>query len=324
MVLPLLAILLGLALLAWSAARFVAGSSETARHLRVPPLLIGMVVVGFGTSAPELVISVLAATQGNPGLALGNAIGSNIANIGLILGLAALITPITVNSRALRQELPLLALLTGLVAFLLRDGELSRAEAWVLLGTFAGGMTWSVKRGLRLRRDELGREVAAALTTPGMPLGTALSRLALGLLMLIVGSRALVWGAIELAHGVGLSDHFIGLTIVAVGTSLPELATAIVAAWKREDDIALGNVIGSNLFNTAAVIGVAGAIRPLADIPEVLTRDLLVMGLLTLALFVVGYRFDAIGRITRAGGAALVACYVAYTALLVADALTKR
>mgnify|MGYP001447708924 CR=1 FL=1 len=313
----LVAVLAGLVLLVWSAERFVEGSACTARHLGMPPLLIGMVIVGFGTSAPEMVVSALSASQGNPGLALGNAYGSNITNIALILGLTALISPITVHSQVLRKELPLLIAMTGLAAWQLWDGEITRVDAWILLGVFALLMTWTIRQGLRQPADTLGEEVALELTAHVMPLRRAVSWLVVGLLVLIASSRLLVWGAVEIAHGLGVSDLLIGLTIVAVGTSLPELAAAIVAARKNEHDIALGNVMGSNLFNTLAVVGIAGAIHPMRVGPEVFSRDLLVMAMLTVALCIFGYGFHDPGRINRYEGAALLAGYVGYTGYLV-------
>jgi cation:H+ antiporter len=312
-----LAVFAGLVLLVWSADRFVDGSAAAARHLGMPPLLIGMVVVGFGTSAPEMVVSALAAMQNNPGIALGNAYGSNITNIALILGITALISPIAVHSQVLRKELPILTAVTLLAVWQLVDGRLTRLDALVLLGVFAGLMAWTIVQGLRKKTDALGQEMEAELTGQTMPMKRALFWVGVGLLLLIASSRILVWGAVEIAHGFGVSDLIIGLTIVAVGTSLPELASSVIAARKGEHDIALGNILGSNLFNTLAVVGIAGAIRPMAVAPEVLTRDMLVMGSLTLALFIIGFGFRGPGRINRIEGTALLACYVGYTAYLV-------
>jgi len=312
-----LAIAFGLALLVWSADRFVEGSASTARHFGMPPLLIGMVIVGFGTSAPEMVVSVLAASQGNPGIALGNAYGSNITNIALILGVTALISPIAVHSQVLRKELPILTAVTALAAWQIRDGAITRFDAVVLLSVFGGLMTWAIRQGMQKKADTLGGEMAQELDVRAMPVRRAIFWLAVGLVLLIVSSRILVWGAVEIAHGFGVSDLFIGLTIVAVGTSLPELASSIIATRKGEHDIAIGNVLGSNLFNTLAVVGIAGAIHPLAVGPEVFHRDMLVMAALTLSLFVIGYGFRGPGRINRIEGAVLLACYGGYTAYLI-------
>jgi len=318
MTLAFLAVVFGLALLVWSADRFVEGSAATARHFGMPPLLIGMVIVGFGTSAPEMVVSALSASQGNPGIALGNAYGSNITNIAMILGLTALISPIAVHSQVLRKELPILTVVTALAAWQLWDGGITRLDAVVLLCVFGGLMTWTIWQGMRKKADALGSEMEQALEVYAMPIRRAIFWLAVGLALLIVSSRILVWGAVEIAHGFGVSDLIIGLTIVAVGTSLPELASSIIAARKGEHDIALGNILGSNLFNTLAVVGIAGMIHPLAVGPEVFNRDMLVMAALTLSLFVIGYGFRGRpGRINRLEGAVLLACYAGYTAYLV-------
>ena len=321
MIPALTALILGLALLAWSADRFLEGAAAVARHFGVPPLLIGMVVVGFGTSAPEIAVSALAAWQGNPGLALGNAYGSNIANIGLVLGLTALICPIMVHSQVLRKELPILTAVTALAAWQVSDGAVSRADAWVLLCVFAGVMGWTIWQGLRGQQDALAQEMREELDTRSMSAGRALFWLGFGLVLLVLSSRLLVWGAVGVAHGFGVSDLVIGLTIVAIGTSLPELAAALAAIRKREHDLALGNVLGSNLFNLLVVVGIAGAIHPVAVGPEVLSRDMLVVGGLTLSLFAVCYGFRGRqGCINRFEGAGLLACYAGYTGYLVVTA----
>jgi len=316
---PSLAIIVGLILLVWSADRFVSGSAAVARHFGMPPLLIGMVIVGFGTSAPEMSVSVLSAMQGNPALALGNAYGSNIANIALILGLVALLSPIAVHSEVLRKELPILTLVTFLAGYQIWDGRLSRLDAWILLLVFAGLMGWTIWQGMRRKDDNLAIEVEQAFVAETMPLGRAILWLALGLVVLVASSRALVWGAVAVAHSFGVSDLVVGLTIVAVGTSLPELASSLLAARKGEHDIALGNVLGSNLFNTLAVVGIAGAIHPMAVPGEILSRDLPVMVILTLSLFVIGYGFRGAGRINRLEGGLLLAGFLIYTGWLVVN-----
>lgn len=316
MILSILVLILSLALLLWSADRFVEGAASTARHFSMPPLLIGMVVVGFGTSAPEMLVSAMAAVQSNPGIALGNAYGSNITNIALILGVTALVRPIIVQSQILRSELPILLAVTGLAAWQLRDGQLTRFDAMVLLLVFALLLAWTVWQGLQNKSDALAGEMATELEHSGLSLPRSLLWLAVGLLVLILSSRLLVWGAVNIAQTLGMSDLIIGLTIVAVGTSLPELASSLMAAKKGEHDIALGNILGSNLFNTLAVVGIAGVIRPLTPEPEVLTRDLLVVAVLTLSLFVIGYGYRRAGRINRIEGALLLVAFVAYTALL--------
>lgn len=315
------AIVSGLALLVWSADRFVAGSVATARYLGMPPLLIGMVIVGFGTSVPEMLVSALAASQGSPGIALGNAYGSNITNIALILGLTALISPIAVHSQVLRKELPLLTAITALAAWQLWDGEITRTDALVLLGVFGLLMAWTIWQGLHKKADSLGKDMELELQARTMPLRSGVLWLVCGLTLLIASSRILVWGAVEIAHAFGVSDLMIGLTIVAVGTSLPELASSLIAIRKGEHDIALGNVLGSNLFNTLAVVGIAGTIHPMTVAPEVFSRDILVMAALTVSLFVIGYGFRGPGRINRYEGALLLACYIGYNVYLVSGAI---
>ncbi|WP_336365903.1 calcium/sodium antiporter [Marinobacter sp. C2H3] len=320
MLMPLIAIVAGLALLVWSADRFVDGSAAAARHFGMPPLLIGMIVVGFGTSAPEMVVSALAASQGNPGLALGNAYGSNITNIALILGITALMAPIAVHSQVMRKELPVLTLVTLGAAWQLLDGWLSRWDAVSLMVVFAALLGWSIWTGRSRPDDALAADIGDELAAHPMPLRPALFWLVTGLVLLILSSRLLVWGAVAVAHGFGVSDLFIGLTIVAVGTSLPELASSILAARKGEHDLALGNILGSNLFNTLAVVGIAGLIHPMRVPDDILVRDLPVMTALTLALFVIGYGFRGPGRINRVEGGLLLATFIGYTGYLAATA----
>jgi len=323
MLLSFLAIAIGLTVLVWSAGKFVEGSAATAGYFGMPPLLIGMVVVGFGTSAPEMVVSALSATQGNPGLALGNAYGSNITNIALILGITALISPIAVHSQVMRKELPILTAVTALAAWQVWDRELTFVDALVLLGVFFLLLAWSIRQGMTQKNDALGTEVAEEMSHRSMPLRNAVLWLIAGLLLLIVSSRILVWGAVELALGFGVSDLIIGLTIVAVGTSLPELASSVIAARKGEHDIALGNILGSNLFNTLAVVGIAGTISPMAVAPEVFYRDIAVISALTLSLFILGYGFRGPGRINRLEGGLLLACFVGYTVYLISTTFTS-
>ncbi len=323
LLLAAIAVIGGLALLVWSADKFVDGAAATALHAGMPSLLIGMVIIGFGTSAPEMVVSAISSLQGNPGLALGNAYGSNISNIALILGFTAVLSPIAVKSSILRKELPILCLVTLLAAGQLLDGEISRNDAWVLLGVFVGFMGWSIFQGLRYREDSLMADIDTGLNVPAMPLKTALVWLFVGMLLLVISSRILVWGAVEIARAYGVSDLIIGLTVVAIGTSLPELASSVAATRKGEHDLAIGNVIGSNLFNTLAVVGIAGAIHPMAVAPEVLYRDCMVMGLLTLALFFVGIGTRGAGRINRLEGAGLLVIYAGYTGYLVYQVVNK-
>lgn len=321
MLLPIAAIIAGLILLVWSADRFVDGSAATARYFGMPSLLIGIIIVGFGTSAPEMVVSALAATAGNSGIALGNAYGSNITNIGLILGFTALISPIAVSSQVVRKELPILLAISALAAWQIYDGELTRLDAIILLAVFALIMGTTIYQELKKKNHapQDAQDTQDAQES-SMSLPKAIMWLVLGLVLLIVSSRMLVWGAVEIAHALGISDLIIGLTIVAVGTSLPELASSIIAAIKNEHDIALGNIIGSNLFNTLAVVGIAGSIAPMEVSFEVLTRDMTVMCALTVALLIFALGKKGKARINRFEGALLVLSYIAYTVYLISTA----
>lgn len=320
MLLPSLAIIGGLFLLIWSADRFVDGAAATAHHFGMPQLLIGIVIIGFGTSAPEMIVSALSAINGNPGIALGNAYGSNITNIALILGLTALIVPLAVNSQVLKQELPILILVTALSAYLLIDGDISRIDAWVLLSVFFIYMAWTIWHGLQHKDDSLAADVKDELQAQTyMPLAKALMWVAIGLALLMGSSQLLVWGAVEVAHYFGVSDLIIGLTIVAVGTSLPELASSIMAARKNEVDLAVGNIIGSNLFNTLAVVGIAGAISPMHAGQEIFTRDMLVMSVLTLLLLIFG--LGKKGQINRIKGLVFLLMYIGYNLYLFQTAI---
>jgi len=318
-----LSIVVGLMLLVWSADRFVEGSVGVARHLGMSPLIIGMVIVGFGTSAPEMLVSAISSWQGNPGIALGNAYGSNIFNIGLIIGVTALINPITVHSQVLKKELPILTIVTGLAAFQLWDGKLSRLDAGLLLILFGGLMFWMIRQEYRPETDTLGVEVEQKLPVKKPPLGRSMLWLILGLVILIVSSRLLVWGAVAVAQYLGVNNLIIGLTIVAAGTSLPELASCVAATRKGEHDIVLGNILGSNLFNTLAVVGLAGVIHPMEVTPEVMNRDIPMMVGLTLSLFIIGFGFRRKGRVNRFEGILLIIAHSVYTAFLATTILEK-
>ncbi|KPQ27216.1 MAG: cation:H+ antiporter [Marinobacter excellens HL-55] len=311
------AILAGLVLLVWSADKFVEGAAATAKHLGMPTLLIGMVIIGFGTSAPELAVSAMAALDGNPGLALGNGYGSNITNIALIVGLTAIIAPIAMHSQVIRKELPLLVVLTLIAGALLINGQLSRLDGWILLAVFAAVMGWSIYQGIKGKDDSLATQADAELIAHPMPMKHAIIWLVIGLILLIVSSRLLVWGAVTIAQSLGVSDLIIGLTIVAIGTSLPELASAIAAVRKNEHDLILGNILGSGIFNTLAVVGLAATIQPLTVAPEVLYRDWTLMLALTLGLLLMGFGVSGKRKlISRGNGLFLLVVYIAYTGYL--------
>ena len=318
MIFYLASIVFGFALLVWSADRFVDGAASTAKHLGMPSLLIGILIVGFGTSAPEMVVSAIAAYEGNPALALGNAIGSNIVNIALILGITAIVAPIAVNSKIVKKEIPLLLLIVLFTGYLLLDNTLTLFEGVILLAGFFALVLWSVFAAFRSRGDSFEDQMDIELNEDIMSLKVGIMWLVFGLILLIASSRLLVWGAVGVANSFGVSDLIIGLTIVALGTSLPELAASVMAARKGEHDIAIGNVVGSNMFNLLAVIGIAVIIAPMNSIPlEVLQRDWTIMLLLTIALFVMAYGFKGRnGRINRVEGTILILCYAAYNTYL--------
>lgn len=331
MLLPIIAVVIGLVVLVWSADKFVDGAVGVARFCGMSTLLIGMVIVGFGTSAPEMVVSAISAMQDAPELALGNAYGSNIANIALILGVTAIISPVIVVRKALKRDLPILLAVTALSVILVSDGSIGRFDGIVLLLVFAGVMGFNIWNEIR-QKSKAAETVEPEFDSAEKPaLGKSIMWLLVGLLLLVSSSRALVWGAVEIARALGVSDLLIGLTIVAVGTSLPELASSIAAARKGEDDLAFGNIIGSNLFNTLLVVGIAASIAPMDSFePSVFNRDMPVMAVLTVLLLLFGLpvrkkRIDAgghrIGRINRIEGATFLAIYVGYIGLLIAQSI---
>ena len=310
------AIIVGFLLVIWSADRFITGAAATARNLNVSPLIIGLTIVGFGTSAPEMLIAVIAAADASPGLAVGNAIGSNITNITLVLGVSALIVPLHVHSGILRKELPLLLAAMLLMLLVIQDNHLGRTDGLILWTSVLLLMWWVIRQALINRsEDPMYAEFEQELPRP-MSTRLALVWLVIGLTLLIISSRILVWGAIEIATELGVSDLLIGLTIIAIGTSLPELAAAIAGALKNEHDIVIGNVVGSNMFNTLAVMGIPGLIYPSTLDAGVLQRDVPVVFILTIALVIMAFGFKGQGRINRIEGATLFSCFVGYQVLL--------
>ena len=335
MILFIAAIVIGLVLLVWSADRFVDGAVGVAQFFGMSTFLIGMLVVGFGTSAPEMVVSILSAMNDTPQLALGNAYGSNIANIALILGATAVIAPVVVKKHAMFRDIPILILMTVLTILLVKDGNVSFMDGLILLLAFVAVTTLNILLELKARRERKKAKKAAESSEDQLDLPENVSIvksllwLFVGLGILILSSRMLVWGAVGTAQALGVSDLLIGLTIVAVGTSLPELASSIAAARRGENDLAVGNVIGSNFFNTLVVVGIAAVISPIKFMePAVLSRDVPIMSALTLLLFLMCFpllnrkRKKAAGKkdnqfgFGRIGGALLLSLYVAYLVLL--------
>lgn len=308
----ILLIVAGLALLVWGADRFVHGAAATARNLGIAPLLIGLTIVAFATSAPEIMVAVNASLRGEPDLAIGNAIGSNIANIGLVLGCVALIRPIKLASATLQREMPALLAVSLFTVSLFLDSHLSRIDGLALLTGLVIVMVWLTRLGLRSSASDPMQADYEAEIPKNVETRVALFWLAVGLAMLLGGAELLVDGAIEVARDLGVSEMVIGVTIIAIGTSLPELTVSLVSALKGEYDLAIGNIVGSNIFNLLAVIGIAAAIQPAALAPSVLSLHIFVMVAFTLVLFCMTYDQDGKNSINRLEGAALLTAFVGY------------
>ena len=314
-------IIAGLVLLIWGADRFVHGAAATARNLGVAPLLIGLTVVAFATSAPEILVAIVAAARGQTDLAVGNAIGSNIANIGLVLGTVAIIRPIEMTSATLRREMPALLAVSLLTVSLFLDSYLSRVDGFVLLTGLLIVMVWLVRLGTRSSvSDSMTADYEAEIPRD-MPMKTAIIWLIIGLAVLLVGADFMVDGAIEVARALGVTELVIGILLVALATSLPELAVSLVAALKGEYGLALGNIVGSNTFNSLAVIGIAAIIHPAALPPSVLSLHIFVLVAFTLVLFAMTYDYDGKGHISRLEGVGLLVAFLAYDGYVVAQNL---
>ncbi|WP_296202156.1 calcium/sodium antiporter [Psychrobacter sp. UBA3962] len=320
--LAIIAVIIGLAILVWSADTFIDGATSLAVRFNMPSFLIGVIILGIGTSAPELVVSALAALAGSPDIALGNAYGSNIINITLVLGVTALISPIIIRSDVIRYDLMLLIATTALAAIQLADGNLSLIDGIMLVVALVAVLMIQIFLSLRGNKDkvELPEELAAKQQINVLK---SFGTLILGLSLLIASSRAIVWGAVELATLWGMSELLIGLTIVAIGTSLPELVASVAAARRGEHDMALGNVIGSNLFNTLGVVGLAAIIKPMQNIdPLILSRDMVMVGLVTLILFILAIiAFRRQGEMKHGSGVVLILTFIFYSVWLAKSAL---
>ena len=303
-------------LLAWGANRFVDGASALSFNLGMSPLLIGVLVMGFGTSLPELLVSLFSSVMGNSGLSLGNAYGSNIINIGFVLGLAAVLSPVIVKRHVVRRELPLLILATAITAFFIMDFELSRSDGMILLALFVVLLVYLIRVSVREPANQEDSSLKNELEEHTIPLGKSINYLVIGLVVIAICSAVLVWSARGIVTNLGVSELVVGVIILALGTSLPELVVIVVAAKRAEHQLALGNVIGSNLFNTLAVVGTAGLIAPSVLDAELVTRDLPVMFALTGVLIVMAYgwgrRTGVINKIEGGGLLLAVAAYLAY------------
>jgi cation:H+ antiporter len=313
MLIAIAAVLVGLGLLIWSADRFVDGASATAGHLGMSPMLIGLTVVAFGTSAPEMLVSTMAALDHAPGLAIGNAIGSNIANIALVLGATALVSPLPIKGNLVRLELPILTLATLGAGILLLDYYLDIIDSALLLL----GLVVCLYLFKRYQQDHVQDKIQPLAN---MSLKLGIVWLIVGLVLLALGSRILVGGAIYIATALGVSEMIIGLTIIAIGTSLPELAASIMSARKGQHGIALGNIIGSNIFNLLGVMAIPALINPVVIEADALWRDYGLMLSLTLFILALGFKARRGGIISRLMGSLLLLIYVMYMLLLYTNA----
>jgi cation:H+ antiporter len=309
-----MAIIIGFGLLVWGAERFVHGAAAIAKNFGVSPLIIGLTVVGIGTSAPEILISIVAAYEGNPALAVGNALGSNITNIALVLGITAIVMPLTVKSETLRREYPIMFIIMLVALMLVMDNHLGQMDGVILISGLFVMLYWMIQQGKKHKRDPMEKEFEQEI--PNISTKKALVWFFVGLVLLIVSSRGLVWGSVNIAKAAGISDLVIGLTIVAIGTSLPELAASIMSALKKEPDIAIGNIIGSNMFNLLVVFGIPGLMSPHTVDPAILERDFPFMIGLSILFFITAYGFKGEGRINRFEGGVLLGGYISYMVVL--------
>ncbi len=307
-------LIVGLALLVYAADKFVIGAAATATYMGVSSMVVGLIVIGFGTSAPEMVVSAIASLKGNPHLALGNAVGSNITNIALVLGVGIMVSPLMICSDTVKREMPILLLVTLFVLFLMWDGVQSRLDGVLLIFSMVVMTAWMAWLGLRKpkEKDILEGEFEAEMPQD-VSKKAAWLWLLFGMVMLPIASMLMVQGATTIAKMMGMSDVVIGLTIVALGTSLPELSATVACMKKNEHDLALGNIVGSNMFNLLGVLGISASIKSYNLPDSFLSTDYLVMIDLTLALLIFSLIFASKNRpIPRLVGVLFFACYCGY------------
>ncbi|TMO45321.1 calcium/sodium antiporter [Pseudoalteromonas ruthenica] len=300
--------------LVWSADRFVYGAAALARNLGVPALIIGLTVVAMGSSAPEMMVSASAALADKTDTAVGNAIGSNITNILLVLGITALLRPLSVSSITLKREMPIVLVVSLIAWYMFTDNYFSQLEGWLLAGGFVTFIVFLIviSRNQKSNDDDpLVSEVCDEIPS-GVSTKSALIWLIIGMAMLPISSHFIVDSAVDIAQYFGLSDLVIGLTIIAIGTSLPELAACVAGVLKNEDDLALGNIVGSNLFNILAVLSIAGILNPSVIDPSAANRDALIMIAATVVLIAMSLNFRGARRINRIEGGFLLVAFFAY------------
>jgi cation:H+ antiporter len=305
MLLPILSLLAGFLLLMWSADTFTDNGAKIARIFNISPLVIGLLILGFGTSAPEMLVSGLAAYDGHPEMSIGNAFGSNILNIGLVLGVTAIILPITVEKSVLKKEWLFLFLSTLIVGFLLLDGFLSFTDGLILLSLL---ILFLINVFRESKKNSLTDSDSLEINSQKNEKGRIWLLLIVSLIILVSSARLVVWGGTRLALSFGVSDLIIGLTVVALGTSLPELAVSISSALKKQHQMVIGNIIGSNLFNTLGVLAIPGLILPFQIPPEVMSRDFFFMLMFTLLVLILSMRL----KISRFGGFILLTALTIY------------
>lgn len=314
MLIAIISMVISLIVLIYSADKFVEGAANIATYFNVPNILVGVVIIGFGTSMPEMLVSALSALNGNPSIALGNAYGSNIANIGLILGLSVLLTPIILKAQVILREIPILIFTLLITFYFLSDLSLSRTEAVLLLIVFIIAMGYSIIKAKK--NHELDEE----LEINQLSIKASIMWTIIGLVLLLVSSKFLVSAAVDIARFWGISDLVIGLTVVAVGTSLPELASSLAAIKQGKHDIVIGNIMGSNLFNTLVVVGITGVITPIAVEHNIISRDIPFMFIFTAILIplAIGKIFfmKRIFKLSRVSGAILLIAYTFYNYII--------
>lgn len=314
MLIPILLIIAGLVVLTVGAEFLVRGGVSSALRLGVTPLVIGLTIVAFGTGAPEFVVSLDAALKGNSGIALGNVIGSNISNIALILGCAAIVRPMSVKAEILKREMPVLLAVSAFICIVMYDGVISRIDGALLTVALIAYTVGAYIMSRKKESDEVEAEYEEAVTASGRPVWFDVLFILVGLGALVGGSSLLISGAVTVAEMAGMSETVIGLTIVAIGTSLPELATSVVASYRNEADIAFGNAIGSNVFNILGVLGISAMITPIV-VDGIRTLDIGVfLGSVIVLWAMLGRRFD----LDRPEGLILVAGYIIYITTLLA------
>ncbi|QAB15164.1 calcium/sodium antiporter [Hydrogenovibrio thermophilus] len=318
LILPLIVLAIGLVLLVWSSDIFIDGAASTAIHMNISPLIIGVVVLGFGTSAPEILVAILASVDNSPSLAIGNVVGSNIANIGLVLGVTAMVSPIVIKSSLLKREFPMLLVISLIGILLMLDKDLDITDGFILLTLLLIVMTWMIHANKNMApTDPLAKETVDELEDmPKFSRGKSWFYLLAGLVVLMISAKMMVWGAVEVAVYFKVPEMIIGLTIVAIGTSLPELAAAITAARKGEADLMIGNILGSNLFNLLAVMSMPALLAPSVIENTTLLLDYPIMLALTLAMLLVALPRKGKAVITKVEGFILLMSFIAYMVFL--------